>query len=83
MLLLHPSSVQILQAGNEKSTNYFSVGNTTNKGVVPMSYFDQYNVSFRNSSKFMDDKLTLDANFIGSLQESKNRQTPGVISHQF
>lgn len=66
------------QSGNERSTSYFSIGNTTNKGVVPMSYFDQYNVSFRNSSKFLDDKLTLDANFIGSLQESKNRQTPGA-----
>ena len=66
------------QSGNEKSTNYFSIGNTTNKGVIPMSYFDQYNVSFRNSSKFLDDKLTLDANFIGSLQDSKNRQTPGA-----
>ncbi|MDV7696904.1 SusC/RagA family TonB-linked outer membrane protein [Chryseobacterium soli] len=66
------------QSGNEKSTNYFSIGNTTNKGVVPMSYFDQYNVSFRNSSKYLDDKLTLDANFIGSLQNSKNRQTPGA-----
>lgn len=66
------------QSGNERSTSYFSIGNTTNKGVVPMTYFDQYNVSFRNSSKFLDDKLTLDANFIGSLQESKNRQTPGA-----
>ncbi|WP_083988561.1 SusC/RagA family TonB-linked outer membrane protein [Chryseobacterium arthrosphaerae] len=66
------------QSGNERSTNYFSIGNTTNKGVVPISYFDQYNISFRNSSKFLDDKLTLDANFIGSLQESKNRQTPGA-----
>ncbi|ROI02281.1 SusC/RagA family TonB-linked outer membrane protein [Chryseobacterium sp. G0240] len=66
------------QSGNEKSTNYFSIGNTTNKGVIPMSYFDQYNLSFRNSSKFLDDKLTLDANFIGSLQDSKNRQTPGA-----
>ncbi|WP_370901004.1 SusC/RagA family TonB-linked outer membrane protein [Chryseobacterium gossypii] len=66
------------QSGNEKSTNYFSIGNTTNKGVVPISYFDQYNISFRNSSKFLDDKLTLDANFIGSLQNSKNRQTPGA-----
>ncbi|WP_430827112.1 SusC/RagA family TonB-linked outer membrane protein [Chryseobacterium indologenes] len=66
------------QSGNEKSTNYFSIGNTTNKGVVPMSYFDQYNISFRNSSKFLDDKLTLDANFIGSIQDSKNRQTPGA-----
>ncbi len=43
-----------------------------------MSYFDQYNISFRNSSKFLDDKLTLDANFIGSIQDSKNRQTPGA-----
>ncbi|REC48874.1 SusC/RagA family TonB-linked outer membrane protein [Chryseobacterium pennipullorum] len=66
------------QSGNEKSTNYFSIGNTTNKGVIPMSYFDQYNLSFRNSSKFLDDKLTLDANFIGSIQDSKNRQTPGA-----
>ncbi|MDR2234566.1 MAG: SusC/RagA family TonB-linked outer membrane protein [Chryseobacterium sp.] len=66
------------QSGNEKSTNYFSIGNTTNKGIVPTSTFDQYTISFRNSSKFLDDKLTLDANFIGSLQNSKNRQTPGT-----
>ncbi len=66
------------QSGNEKSTNYFSLGNTTNKGIVPTSAFDQYNLSFRNSSKLLDDKLTLDANFIGSLQNSVNRQTPGA-----
>ena len=66
------------QSGNDKSSNYFSIGNTTNKGVVPMSSFDQYNVSFRNTSKFLDDKLTLDANFIGSMQNSVNRQTPGA-----
>ncbi|WP_300675659.1 TonB-dependent receptor plug domain-containing protein [Soonwooa sp.] len=66
------------QSGNDKSTNYFSIGNTTNKGIIPLSSFDQYNVSFRNTSKFLDDKLTLDASFIGSLQNSINRQTPGV-----
>ena len=66
------------QSGNEKSTNYFSIGNTTNKGIIPLTYFDQYNLSFRNSSKFLDDKLTLDANFIGSMQDSKNRPTPGM-----
>lgn len=65
-------------AGNEKSTSFFSVANTTNKGIVPVSNFDQYNVNFRNSSKFFDDKLTLDANMMASMQESKNRLTPGV-----
>ncbi|UWX59629.1 SusC/RagA family TonB-linked outer membrane protein [Chryseobacterium oranimense] len=65
------------QSGNEKSNNFFSIGNTTNKGIIPTSVFDQYNINFRNSSKFLDDKLTLDANFMGSLQNSKNRLTPG------
>jgi len=67
------------QSGNDKSTNYFSVGNTTNNGIVPSSYFDQYNLSFRNTSKFLNDKLTLDASFIGSLQNAVNRQTPGLV----
>ena len=65
------------QSGNEKSNNFFSIGNTTNKGTIPTSVFDQYNINFRNSSKFLDDKLTLDANFMGSLQNSKNRLSPG------
>lgn len=64
-------------SGNEKTTNFFSLGNTTNKGVIPTSTFEQYNVGYRNSSKFLDDKLTLDANVMGSLQDTKNRLTPG------
>lgn len=66
------------QAGNDKSTNYFSIGNTTNSGVIPTSTFDQYNVNFKNTSKFFDDKLTLDANIMGSIQDSKNRLTPDL-----
>lgn len=65
------------QSGNDKTTSFFSIGNTTNKGVIPTSLFDQYNVNYRNSSKFLDDKLVLDANVMGSLQDSKNRLTPG------
>ncbi|WP_185117065.1 SusC/RagA family TonB-linked outer membrane protein [Chryseobacterium phocaeense] len=65
------------QSGNDRSNNFFSIGNTTNKGIIPTSVFDQYNINFRNSSKFLDDKLTLDANFMGSLQNGKNRLTPG------
>ncbi|WP_407482411.1 SusC/RagA family TonB-linked outer membrane protein [Elizabethkingia meningoseptica] len=64
-------------SGNEKSTNFFSLGNTSNKGVIPTSTFEQYNFGFRNSSKFLDDKLTLDANVMGTLQDTKNRLTPG------
>nr|WP_084407190.1 SusC/RagA family TonB-linked outer membrane protein [Pedobacter panaciterrae] len=65
-------------SGNERSNNFFSYANTTNKGIVPTSKFDQNNLSFRNSSKFFDDKLTLDANFMGSLQKVINRTNPGT-----
>ncbi|CAM3346740.1 SusC/RagA family TonB-linked outer membrane protein [Elizabethkingia occulta] len=65
-------------AGTQKSTNFFSLANTTNKGIVPNSKFDQYNINFRNSSKFFDDKLTLDANLMGSIQKVENRIAPGL-----
>lgn len=66
------------QAGNDKTTNFFSIGNTTNSGVIPTSTFDQYNINFRNTSKFFDNKLILDANVMGSIQDIKNRITPGL-----
>ncbi len=65
-------------SGNEKSTNFFSYSNTDNKGVVPTSKFSQNNIGFRNSSKFFDNRLTLDANFMGSLQKVENRISPGI-----
>lgn len=65
-------------AGNQKSTNFFSFANTTNQGIVPTSKFDQYNINFRNSSKFLEDKLTLDANLMGSIQKVENRMAPGL-----
>lgn len=65
-------------SGNENSSNLFSYSNTTNKGVMPTSQFDQHNVNYRNSSKLLNNRLTLDANFMGSLQKVKNRTTPGT-----
>ena len=65
------------QAGNEKTTNFFSIANTTNKGVIETQKFDQYNLNYSNTSKFLDNKLTLDANVMASMQKTKNRLTPG------
>ncbi len=65
-------------SGNERSTNFFSYSNTANKGIVPTSKFDQNNLNYRNSSKFLNDKLTLDANIMASLQKVQNRVNPGM-----
>ncbi|MFT3978891.1 MAG: SusC/RagA family TonB-linked outer membrane protein [Ferruginibacter sp.] len=67
-----------LSSGNERSNNFFSYSNTYNKGVVPTSNFTQNNINFRNSSKFFDNKLTFDANVMGSLQNVTNRVNPGM-----
>lgn len=37
--------------GSEKSTYYMSIGATNNKGVVPTSSYDKYNVRFNGSSE--------------------------------
>nr|WP_197718655.1 SusC/RagA family TonB-linked outer membrane protein [Pedobacter schmidteae] len=70
-------------SGNEKSTNFFSYSNTTNKGIVPTSKFDQNNINFRNSSKFLDDRLSLDANVMASVQKVINRTNPGMYFSPF
>lgn len=67
-----------LSGGNERSSNYFSYSNTTNKGIVPTSGFDQNTLSFRNSSSFFNNKLVLDGTFLGSIQNTTNRLTPSV-----
>lgn len=65
-------------SGSEKASNFFSYSNTDNKGIVPTSRFEQHNVNYRNSSKFLNDRLSVEANFMGSLQKVKNRINPGT-----
>lgn len=67
-----------LSAGTEKSSSYFSYSNTNNKGVVPTSSLGQNTLTYRNTSKFFDNKLIFDGTFLGSIQNSKNRLTPSV-----
>ncbi len=67
-----------LSSGNEKSSNYLSYSNTDNKGILPTSTFRQNTLSFRQSSKLLNDKLIFDGTFIGSIQNAHNRLTPGI-----
>ncbi len=67
-----------LSGGNEKVQNYFSYSNTANKGVLPTNTFNQHTITFRTNSKFLNDKLTLDANIMYSNQDIKNRPSSGL-----
>ncbi len=49
-----------LTMGSGKNQTYLSVGSTNAKGIIPNNKYDRYNFTFRNTTNFLDDKLTLD-----------------------
>jgi TonB-linked SusC/RagA family outer membrane protein len=66
-----------VQTGTEKNQTYFSFESTNATGIIPNNKLDKYNFTVRNTSKFLNDKLTLDvsANYIS--QNVDNRPNQG------
>ena len=67
-----------LSSGKEHSSNYLSYSNTDNKGVIPGSTYKENTLGFRQSSKLLDDRLTFEGAFLGTIQDIHNRPAPGV-----
>ncbi|WP_315822728.1 TonB-dependent receptor plug domain-containing protein [Paraflavitalea speifideaquila] len=67
-----------LTTGNERSSNYLSYSNTENKGILPTSTLKQHTLTFRQTTRLLQDKLVLDGTFTGSIQNTHNRSTPGI-----
>jgi TonB-linked SusC/RagA family outer membrane protein len=67
-----------LSTGNEKNQTYLSYANTHSNGIEPGNTFDRNNISIRNTSKLLNDKMTLDlsANYI--FQNTNDRPTTGT-----
>lgn len=66
-----------LTVGNDKNQTYVSLGTSNAGGIVPNSGYDKYNFTFRNTTKFLQDKLTLDANLNYIKQSDKNLMAQG------
>lgn len=67
-----------LSGGTNKMQNYFSYGNTTNRGILPTNKFNQHSITFRNSTNFFDEKLHFDGSLMYSKQDIHNRPTSGL-----
>jgi len=67
-----------LSGGTEKMQNYFSYGNTTNKGVLPTNTFKQHSLTFRNTTSFFEDRLKFDGSLMYSKQDVHNRPASGL-----
>lgn len=70
-----------LSGGTDKSQNYLSYSFTDNKGIVPTVSLEKHNFSFRQTTKFFDDRLTTDVNILFVNQKSHNRPPSGYYDN--
>ena len=66
-----------LIAGTSKNQTYLSVGTTNAQGIIPNNSYDRYNFTFRNTTSFLNDKMTCDFNFNYIREKDKNLMAQG------
>lgn len=66
-----------LSVGNDKNQTYLSVGTTNANGMLPNNEYERYNFTSRNTTKFLNDKLTLDVGFSFIIQKDLNLTAQG------
>ncbi len=49
-----------LSTGTDKNQTYLSAAAVNSNGIIPNNKYDRYNFTFRNTTKFLNDKMTLD-----------------------
>ncbi|MEE1944877.1 SusC/RagA family TonB-linked outer membrane protein [Pedobacter sp. KR3-3] len=66
-----------IAGGTEKNQSYFSAAATNADGIIPNNKLDRYNFSYRNTTSFFENKLSLDANIAYTYQKSQNMPGQG------
>lgn len=66
-----------LSTGNATNQTYVSASSTNSAGILPNNTYNRYNFSFRNTTKFLKDKLTLDVGAQYIVQNNKNMVSQG------
>jgi len=70
-----------LSTGNEKNQTYFSMASTNAEGIIRNNDYDRYNFSIRNTSNFLDEKMTLDLSASYSHIREQNMISQGQYSN--
>ena len=66
-----------LTTGTDKNQTYLSAATTNSAGILPNNHYNRYNFTFRNSTKFLGDKLHLDLGAQYIIQNQKNMVAQG------
>jgi TonB-linked SusC/RagA family outer membrane protein len=78
--LITINSVSV-SGGNEKTQAYFAYGNTSSSGVIPQNDYTKNNVTFKQSTKFFNDKVKVTSNIILSQEETNGRARAGYYDN--
>ena len=63
--------------GSERNQTYISASTTNTTNILPNSAYNRYNFSARNTTSFLDDKMTLDLGGSYIMQDDKNMMSQG------
>lgn len=66
-----------ISGGNDKTKAYFSYANTDAKGIIPKNTYGKHNFTFKQSTKLLNDKLTISSNIILALEKTRGRLQAG------
>jgi TonB-linked SusC/RagA family outer membrane protein len=67
-----------LTTGNARNQTYLSIGTTNAEGVVHNNNYSRYNATLRNTTKMLNDKLTMDLNLNLSKINEQNMVSQGL-----
>lgn len=70
-----------VSTGTAKNQTYFSAAVINSDGIVPNNQYDRYNFTFRNTAKFLQDKMTLDIGGNYIIQKDQNMTNNGVYAN--
>ena len=70
-----------LSTGNSKNQTYLSAAAVNSIGNVPNNEYNRYNFTFRNTTKFLNDKMTLDVSASFIMQDDQNMTNQGTYNN--
>ena len=66
-----------VSGGTERNQTYISLASTNSRGIIPNNVYNRYNVSMRNTTELVKDKLTLDVSASYMKQYKRNPTVQG------
>ena len=66
-----------ISGGAKRTTAYFSISNTSFNGIIPTNKYKKTNLTFKQNTKILDDRITVGSNIMLTDESTKNKNVAG------